>query len=130
MSVTLLDKIIGKTATTIEGFTEKSERASITFSDGSVFAMYHSQDCCESVDIESIHGDPTWLVGKPIVVAEIVDSQGVERPDPMSWDESFTWTFIKLGTNNGVITIRWYGSSNGYYCETPAIELDNERMYL
>lgn len=89
--------------------------------DGTSYKMLHYNDCCESVNIEDICGDLSWLVGKEIVMAEEVSSvDGVDPEKPINpdWpDESFTWTFYKIGSDTDTITIRWYGSSNGYYSE-------------
>lgn len=88
------------------------------------FRFFHSQDCCESVYIESIVGDLNDLVGEPIILAEETVSEN-ESPEgraiPEYSDESFTWTFYKLATRKGYVDIRWFGSSNGYYSESVEI---------
>jgi len=90
---------------------------------GEVYRMYHEQDCCEGVYIEDIVGDMYDIVGSVIVEAECVtNSDDVKRYEDDWKDDSFTWTFYKIGTAKGFVTIRWYGSSNGYYSEDVTFE--------
>lgn len=61
------------------------------------------------------------LIGKPLLMAEEVTNDQDENPEGVKipkYQESFTWTFYKLATINGYVTISWYGESNGYYNES------------
>jgi len=108
-----IDSIIGKTmAAVIQRGADCIEFEATT---GERWSMFHSQDCCESVSIEDIVGDLGDLVGSPIVMAEEATSNADPKAD--EYDDSHTWTFYKLATAKGYVTIRWYGSSNGYYSE-------------
>lgn len=82
------------------------------------YKMYHSQNCCEHVYIESLVGDLSDLAGVPLLMAEEVE--GYSNPDETEpedddYDSLVKWTFYKFGTIKGYVDIRWYGSSNGYY---------------
>jgi hypothetical protein len=84
------------------------------------FTFKHRQDCCEHVSIEDIAGDLSDLVGSPITMAEEVSNLPDFDGDTFPGDykpNSYTWTFYKFATMNGSVTVRWFGSSNGYYGE-------------
>ena len=106
----------GLTITSIDGLEDDSAEVIFTTSEGRRFEMSHSQDCCERVSIEDVCGDINDLLNSPILLAEEVTSE--EDPEDIQkdyHDDSFCWTFYKLSTIKGDITIRWYGESNGYY---------------
>lgn len=106
----------GKILTNIE-INEEEDEITFTDSEGVKYLMYHEQDCCEEVNIEDICGDINNLLNTPIVLAEeVINTDEVE--DEGYTDYSCTWTFYKLATIKGYVTIRWYGVSNGYYSET------------
>lgn len=86
---------------------------------GEVYVSYHDQDCCEKVRVEDIVGDLDDLLNTPITLAEEVtgDTPADVDTKKLYLDDSYTWTFYKLATINGSVTIRWLGTSNGYYSE-------------
>lgn len=108
----------GKVLVNIEN--RNDEQLIFTLKNGEKYCLHHEQDCCESVTIEEIIGDLKDLIDSPIVQAEEVtreneNPKGVKIPE---YQDSFTWTFYKLATQEGFVTIRWYGESNGYYSES------------
>lgn len=113
--------LIGKTLASVE-VNPGNDQILFTATDGTSYKMYHDQDCCESVSIEDICGELSWLLGSPILSAEESSNKGnpKEVPDDgySSPDESNTWTFYRIGTAKGMVVIRWYGYSNGYYSES------------
>jgi len=68
-----------------------------------------------------IVGDLNDLIGTPLLMAEEVTSDHDVTPEGVTvpeYQDSFTWTFYKLATVKGYVTISWYGESNGYYNES------------
>lgn len=115
-------ELVGKTITQIvvSGDDYRDyDKARMRFicSDGTQYLMYHSQDCCEEVYIDDICGNIDNLLDSPILLAE--ESSRHDNPKNR-WTDSNTWTFYKLATSKGYVTIRWYGESNGYYSEKVA----------
>jgi len=109
-------QMIGKTFVKVSG-SVGSDGMMFETAQGERFMFAHSQDCCESVDINDIVGDLQDLVGEPLLVAEEV--QGETPVDFVERDhESVTWTFYKFATRKGYVDVRWLGESNGYYSES------------
>lgn len=145
------EELLGKVLTKIDGDVGDGTMQFHT-NDGEVYQMHYYEDCCATCTVEEIHGDLSDLIGSPILQAEEVISEEpnddikVSRRDEYEekkreWEkdghkfyydsyedfcdsryESETWTFYKLATIKGSVTIRWYGSSNGYYSESVTFE--------
>jgi len=135
------NELLGKTlkdVSVIANSDTMEDRIYFTTIDDERYILYHSQECCEDVWIEDINGDVNDLVGSPILMAEVSTSdenplhgnpelKGTKYEDRYIdryksgehylYSESHTWSFYKLATIKGYVTIRWYGTSNGYYSE-------------
>jgi hypothetical protein len=97
-----------------------SDEIHFIIDDGHKFVMYHDQDCCEIVSVEDVVGDLRDLVGSPILVAEESCKHG-----DSDWGTE-TWTYYKIDTLKGGVTIRWFGSSNGYYSESVSLREEKD----
>jgi hypothetical protein len=112
---------VGKTCVKIDGMKDNSDDMLMTFSDGSTISMYHYQDCCESVYIADVAGDPDDLLNTPLLMCEEAES-GPYEPQPGY--EEWTDLWFKFRTMKGDVTLRWRGESNGSYSQTPRISLN------
>lgn len=121
-----IEILLGKTLTEVKQV--DNEEILFTAETGEQYKMYHSQDCCESVYIESVVGDLQDLVGTPILKAEAKSSN--EDPEGYisidKYRDSYTWTFYTIATIKGYVDIRWLGESNGYYSESAEFAWINE----
>lgn len=126
-----IEKVKGQTPVEIDGMKEGSEGVIIRTREGGKLTLRYEQDCCASCSICQIDGDPMDLLGLPLVMAETVTGESLAFDDsldpqgnPHSEYDSHTWTFVKFATVAGYVTLRWYGSSNGYYSEEPTAYYD------
>ena len=104
--------LLGSTLTNIKVI--EDEEIIFTTNTDRQYKLFHIQDCCESVVIEDICGDLNDLLDTPLtLVAEEINTGDL---DTLGGDCN-TWTFYKMGTVKGTVTIRWHGNSNGYYSE-------------
>lgn len=115
-----IEALLGKTIVAINGGEKGDKTIHFVCSDGTEYLMYHEQDCCESVTIEDVCGDLQRLFNTPITLAEDISNEvkGWCTGWQDDWGDHYTWTWYKLATVNEYVTIRWYGTSNGYYSES------------
>lgn len=117
------NELLGKTLTKIDGCENGSGDIYFETTDGKKYTMFHFQDCCESVSVDDVCGDVSDLIGEPLLMAEEVSNDKYDDVAAKDeYDDSYTWTFYKLATFKGYVTIKWYGTSNGYYSESVDFE--------
>lgn len=111
-----LNDLIGKTLTKA-----CVEDGALVFeaSDGSAYLLVGESDCCNSpAEVNDVCGDLADLIGSPLLQAEEATNEDAPKEPPEYAQESYTWSFYKFGTVKGRVTVRFLGSSNGYYSET------------
>jgi hypothetical protein len=108
----MISDLLGKTLANV--YVRGDDELIFTLNTGEKYKLHHYQECCERVYIADIIGDLKDLIGSPILMAEEVIHES-ENPPGI---DSFTWTFYKLATVRGYVTVRWYGASNGFYSES------------
>jgi hypothetical protein len=99
------------------------------YTEDGYFKFYHEQSCCESVWLEDICGDLTDLKGEVLLTAEVVSNYEDDPPSNPDYgvDDSYTWTYYKLGSIKGTVTLRFFGTSNGYYSESISISFIDKK---
>lgn len=108
-----LSHLVGQTFTKIE---PKLSAGEIFFYIGDKkYCMFHQQDCCENVNVEEVEGDYQNIVGTPLISATVDVSDSTDGPGAY---ESSTRSVYVFSTQKGTVTIKWLGTSNGYYSET------------
>lgn len=114
--VNKIEALIGQTCVVVEQSSgESSDVLRFVLQDGRYYDFYYEHyepDCCADCHIEDVCGNLNDLVGSPIIEAEERIHSGE------SGCESTTWTFYAFATAKGAVTVRWIGSSNGYYSES------------
>ena len=96
------------------------EELTFVTDDNLKYVFKHEQECCEQVYLKEIVGDLSDIYCQTVVSIEEVTGTG---GDIGGYHDSFTYTYYKLKTSKGDVTISWYGESNGYYTETPYLQI-------
>jgi hypothetical protein len=110
-----IDSLVGETLSFIDIDDDNNEILLTTESERQI-KIFHQQDCCESVFIDSTDGDWSELLGKVLIeVTKDVISDETEC-------ESSTHTKLIFRVDDATVVSRWVGYSNGYYSENVDIE--------
>ena len=115
----LNDVFENKKITSVSGLQVGGDCIVFNFDNNESFKMYHSQNCCESVEIEDINGDKNM---QGAIFYELLEKQ-CDESQLSEFDDSYTWTFYTIRTSIGYLDVRWYGTSNGYYSENVDLEI-------
>jgi len=124
---TRFEDLKGQTIIAID-ITDHDSRVEIKTKEGNEYLIMHHQDCCENVYLAEIVGDINDIIGSKILEAEEVTEECTKNAElgDYYYDEACMWTFYKLRTRKGIVTLRWLGTSNGYYSVGVSFSLYNE----
>lgn len=82
------------------------------------YILYHDANVTNSVCIEDITGNIIDILDSIILLAESSFSEKINKGDTTTWGgdilASERWTYYRLNTSIGSVTIKWHG--NGTYC--------------
>lgn len=105
--------LVGKVIDDIQINNEETEVA-FFLSNGELMVLHHEQDCCEQFWLEDFDGEPYEICNCKIMSAEERISH---EEEVRQVDDSATWTFYVIRSLRGTVTLRFCGTSNGYYSE-------------
>lgn len=118
--------LLGRTLTRVEGLHDGSEQVHFYCEDGMHYRLMHHQQCCESVALVDLDGTADILTNTDILLAEIsvsvASDEDISETGNNPEYEGGTWSFYKLATVKGYVTMRWLGISNGYYSQEVSFE--------
>lgn len=123
-----IQEMVGQTFVKITIDSEFCDKICFYSDDGICYEFFYEDECCEHVGIEDICGNLKNLLDTPLTMAEESSNKGEvddskDKQDLPDWyQDYYTWTFYKFATVKGYVTIRWFGSSNGYYSEEVTCE--------
>ena len=109
MQYKTIEELEGQTITLIE---QGESDVIIETKEGKRYRMYHEQNCCEAVYVDEVKGSFSDVYGSPVIAA--CEEIGHDTHDY----GTCTLTTFHLITDNGELSIKWNGSSNGYYSES------------
>lgn len=122
MNTRLFSELVGKRVTSIDAKVDQAEAEIIA---GNLrVQILHRQDCCESVAINRVLGDPSKLIGEVVTLAE-EDSREPDKfqHDFGSYHDSHTWSSYYIEAGGHRLEIWFLGESNGYYSESTEVEI-------
>ena len=117
MKATFSD-LLGKTLSDISILENKSIMV-FTTNNGETYRLFNDIGCsaCERPAlIEDICGQLEDLIGNPLLLAEEVSiCKTVSKSLKRGYLSEELWTFYKLATNRGAVSIRWYNERSWSY---------------
>ena len=108
----LVEKLKGREIISWSGARKNSKEVIFYLDQEESIVFGHDQHCCESVNLVDFEKQGK-MEGELLYIQE---SSNKDNP-PNDWG-SHTWTFYDVRTTKGLLTMRWLGTSNGYYSES------------